>query len=107
MENTAQAGNLPEKKFSTGAISATVWKNNGTSKKDGSAVEFRTISLQRRYTDKEGSWKSTSSLRLNDLPKAALVLNKAYEFLVFREQDDVPVGDTPTGEIYPEEDIVM
>jgi len=104
MENTTQTGNQPEKKFSTGAISATVWKNNGTSKKDGSPVEFNTISLQRRYTDKDGVWKSTNSMRINDLPKAALVLNKAYEYLVIKEQDA-----SPSGEEIPvnEEEIVM
>ena len=31
--NEGNTGNQPEKKFSTGVISATVWKNNGTSKK--------------------------------------------------------------------------
>lgn len=102
MENTESAGNKPEKKFSTGAISATVWKNIGTSKRDGSQVEFRTITLQRRYADKDGVWKSTNSLRLNDLPKASLVLNKAYEYLVIKEQDASPIG-----EIDVEEEIVM
>ena len=79
--------NAPEKKFSTGVISATIWKNSGTSKK-GEPVEFRTISLQRRYTNENGEWKSTSSLRINDLPKASLDSNKAYEYLVIKEQTD-------------------
>ena len=73
--------NQPEKKFSTGAISATVWKNTAIGK-DGKAFESHTISLQRRYTDKTGQWQSTNSLRLNDLPKAALVLEEAYKYLV-------------------------
>ena len=77
---------LPEKKFSTGAICATIWKNNGTNKKNGESVEYRTIKLDRRYKDKEGNWQSTDSLRLNDLPKAALVLQKSYEFLVLKGQ---------------------
>ena len=92
---------MPEKKFSTGAISATIWKNNGTSKKTGEEVEYRTVSLQRRYRDKEGNWQTSNSLRVNDLPKASLVLNKAYEFIVLREQqeaynaseDDVPIEE--------------
>ena len=78
-------GNAPEKRFSTGAISATVWKNTGKSKKTGEEVEFRTINLQRAYKDKNDEWQHTSSLRVNDLPKAALVLNKAYEYLVLRD----------------------
>lgn len=76
----------PEKVFSTGAVNVTVWKNDGVSK-DGSKTEFRTVNIQRRYTDKNGEWKSTSTLRINDLPKAALALNKAFEYLVMKGQD--------------------
>jgi hypothetical protein len=79
--------NIPEKKFSTGVINATIWRNKGISK-TGNPVEFRTVSLQRRYTDKNNEWKSTNSLRTNDLPKAILVLNKAYEHIVLKEQTD-------------------
>lgn len=102
MENTNSGKNVPEKKFSTGAISATIWKNNGTSKKTGESVEFRTIQIDRRYRDKEGNWQSTNSLRLNDLPKAALVLQKAYEYLVLRG------GEASVDASYiDEEEIVM
>lgn len=82
--NTSAAGNQPEKKFSTGALSATVWQNQGKSKATGEAVTFRTVTFQRRYKDKDGNWQSTSNLRINDLPRAALVLNKAYEYLVLK-----------------------
>ena len=75
---------LPEKKFSTGAISATIWKNTGV-RKTGEETEFKTINIQRRYRDKEGNWQSTNSLRIGDLPKAVLVLNKAFEYLVLRQ----------------------
>jgi hypothetical protein len=78
--------NRPEKVFSTGAVQVTVWKNDAVSK-DGSKSEFRTINIQRRYADKTGEWKSTSTLRVNDLPKAALALNKAFEYLVMKGQD--------------------
>ncbi len=99
-ENTGKS--MPEKKFSTGAISATIWKNNGKSKKTGESVEFRTIQIDRRYTDKEGNWQSTNSLRLNDLPKASLVLQKAYEYLVLKGQDSSVSNKTEI-----EEEIVM
>ena len=82
------AGNAPEMRFSTGAISATVWRNNGMAK-DGQETEFNTVSLQRAYTDKSGKWQHTATLRVNDLPKAALVLNKAFEYLVLRGQNDI------------------
>ena len=87
-------GNLPEKKFSTGAITATVWKNKGVSRNTGENTEYNTVSLQRSYKDKDGKWQTTTSLRINDLPRASLVLHKAYEYLVLREHDnDVPIEE--------------
>ena len=82
----SREGNLPEKKFRAGAISATVWLNKGQPI-NGEPTEYRSISIERNYTNKDGKWQSTNSLRVNDLPKASVVLNKAYEFLVFKEQD--------------------
>ncbi len=102
MKNESNGKTLPEKKFSTGAICATIWKNNGTSK-NGVPVEYRTIQLDRRYKDKEGNWQSSGSLRLNDLPKASLVLQKAYEYLVLRGQDSS--SSNPSEEV--EEEIIM
>lgn len=84
MKNQETTGNMPEKKFSTGVISATVWRNSGVTK-EGKESEYRTVSLQRRYQDKAGDWQSTNSLRINDLPKASLVLSKAYEYIVLRD----------------------
>ena len=78
------SGNIPEKKFSTGSLAATVWQNQGKNK-DGEDVSFRTVTFQRRYVDKKGDWQSTNNLRLNDLPRASLVLQKAYEYLVMKE----------------------
>ncbi|MCK4589202.1 MAG: hypothetical protein KAT77_02080 [Nanoarchaeota archaeon] len=80
------SGNMPEKKFRAGAISATVWSNK-TKNKTGEEVSYKTISMERCYKDKEGNWKNTNSMRVNDLPKAWTVLMEAYKFLVFKEQD--------------------
>ena len=77
----------PEKKFSTGSLSATIWQNKGKSR-NGEEVSFRTVSFQRRYRDKNGEWKTTNTLRTNDLPKASLVLQKAYEYLVLKGIED-------------------
>jgi len=78
-----ELSNLPEKRFSTGAINVTVWRNHGTSK-TGETTEYRTVSFDRRYKDKNGDWKSTNSLRINDLPKAVVVLSKAFEYLTLK-----------------------
>ncbi|MFW6230762.1 MAG: hypothetical protein ACOC32_01930 [Nanoarchaeota archaeon] len=73
-------GKKPEKEFSSGAIRATIWSNEGTSR-EGKPVVFQTVSFERTYKDKNGEWKTTSALRVNDIPRASLVLNKAYEYL--------------------------
>ena len=91
--------NTPEKRFSTGAVNATVWQNQGKGK-NGEIVGYRTVSLQRRYKDRNGVWQSANSLRVNDLPRASLVLQKAFEYLVIREQEaNAPVD-------YVDEDII-
>ena len=92
-----EAKNVPEKKFSTGAVTATIWQNQGRGR-NGEIIGYRTVSLQKRYTDKNGTWQSSNSFRLNDLPKAALVLQKAYEFAVLR--------DAREGAVHTAEDVI-
>jgi hypothetical protein len=84
VENVREV-NFPEKKFRAGAVSATIWLNKTV--KDGEVIEYRTISVERSYTDKNDKWQSTNSLRVNDLPKARVVVEKAYEHLVLVEQE--------------------
>lgn len=82
---------FPEKRFSAGSVSACLWKNSVTDKNTG-LTGYYTISLQRSYKDKTGNWQNSSSLRVNDLPKAALVLSRAYEYLVLTEKQEEVEG---------------
>ncbi len=84
MEDINIDKNMPEKTFRASPVSATIWANEATTK-DGETKMFRTISLERTYKDKDGNWKKTNSLRTNDLPKAMLVLNKAFEYISLQE----------------------
>lgn len=79
-----EQANQPEKKFRAGAISATVWLNTGKDL-NGAKTEYRTVSLERAYMDKEGKWQYTNSMRVGDVPKAGVVLQKAYEYLVLAQ----------------------
>ncbi len=79
MESKTSGKQLPEKKFKAGAVSAIIWRN------ETAKGSYASVQLDRRYKDGE-IWKSTNSLRINDLPKAVLVLSKAYEYLVSREE---------------------
>ena len=58
-----------------GGIEVTIWGNNG----------FQTVTMQRTYMDKNNEWQKTNSLRINDIPKAVLALEKAYEKIVLKE----------------------
>lgn len=84
--NDVMGKNLPEKKFRAGAIAATVWSNETV--RDGKKVSYKTISFERSYKDKDDEWKQTNSLRTQDIPKAVLVLSKAYEYLSLNSEDD-------------------
>ncbi len=81
--------NLPQKKFRAGAISVTIWENAAL--KDGINSVYNTISIERVYKDKNNSWQTTNSFRTNDLPKAALMLGKAYESLILQEKSSEQV----------------
>jgi hypothetical protein len=78
--------NAPVKKFKAGAISATIWENQ-TRNDQGQIVSFKNVTFERVYKDVKGEWQTTNGLRANDLPKAVLVLQKAYEYLAFDESN--------------------
>ncbi len=78
--------NIPVKKFSTGAISVAVWENTRKDDKGEESVSYG-IQLERSYKDAQDKWQRTNNLRLNDLPKARLLLGKAYEHVVMSDKD--------------------
>jgi len=85
---TEEKGNQPEKKFRAGGLVATVWENKGKNEKSGEEYSYRTVSVNRSYKDKTtDEWKTTDSMKLNDLPKLALVAQQAYKYLVMKEEE--------------------
>jgi len=84
--------NLPEKKFRAGAVSVTVW-NNSSKGKLGEPIEYKTVSLERRYKNNNGEWQSTNSFRLNDIPKAIVALSSVYEYLVMKPENNAVVEE--------------
>jgi len=73
----------PEIVFRHGACSASIFVNEVA--RGDHQFKTRTIAFQRRYRDSKGEWQSTSSLTVNDIPKAVLVLQKSYEYLTSAE----------------------
>jgi hypothetical protein len=97
--------NRPEKVFQHGGVKAAIFanehekdgqsftKNRNEHEKDGQSFTKNRISVQKVYRDKEGMFKTTTSLDVNDLPKAILVLQKAFDYLTVRhEPEDVPTS---------------
>lgn len=72
----------PEIKKRAGAISVTVWKNTNKNK-EGVEFDNYNFNVERGYKEKDSDeWKSTNSLRLNDVPKAISLLQQAYDDII-------------------------
>ncbi len=81
----------PEKVFKNGACEASIFVNQAN--RNGTPVSVKKVVFHRLYKDKEGKWQRTSSLDINDIPKAIAVLAKAYDHLTSRkdrESDFIP-----------------
>ena len=77
----------PVKEFRAGTVAAAIWTKHAPL--DGRSVAQHSIRVQKRYRDeKSGQWKTTTYFRPDELPKLALVVSRAYEFLMLREMDD-------------------
>ena len=70
----------PEKVFKIGVVRASVFRN--TIMKAGQPIQLPKVVIEVRYKDKNGNWQGTNSLSINDLPKAILALQKAFEYLM-------------------------
>jgi len=69
---SSSKGKGPVSSVKVGGIKVDVWENKGEK------ANFYSYTIQRSY--KAGDeWKNTTSLRQQDLPKAVLALQKAYE----------------------------
>jgi len=75
----------PEKRFRCGGCEAAIFENE--IERAGKTVKVKKVAFQKRYRNADGEWKSTSSLDVNDIPKAILALRKAYEHLVLGAEE--------------------
>ena len=81
----------PEKVFKAGAVRASVFRN--VFEKNGQEIPIKKVVIEVRYRDKNGEWKGTNSLSLNEVPKAVTALQQAYEYLVSDAGREVPEAD--------------
>ena len=72
-------GRQPVAKFKHGCAEAAIFENEIS--KGEKTFRLKKIVFQKNYLDRDDKWQTTSSLDVNDVPKAILVLSKAYEFV--------------------------
>ena len=68
------------KKFSAGSVSCALWNNEATV--DGRKVNLLKATVERRYKDRDGTWKSSGSFSRNEIPMAVFCLLKAFAAMV-------------------------
>ena len=75
-------GNKPNLVMTAGVLRCAVWENSNSRR------AWQSVQLTRRYKDKDGEWKSTNSLRVQDLNNAASLLETVYMKLKLKEFSD-------------------
>ena len=78
--------NKPKNKYRAGNITLTVWENTNTNK-EGKEYTTESYTLQRSYTKPDGKWENTQSIRTQDLPKVAMLCNKAYQESTMKKEE--------------------
>ena len=84
----------PVARVSAGAVTAALWENEINI--GGQPKTVLKASVARRYKDRDGTWKSTTSFSKNEIPLAIYCLQKAYEKIIAEEGADTNGG--PIGE---------
>jgi hypothetical protein len=84
----------PEISFKVGAVRASVFRNLVAN--NGRQIPLPKVVIEVRYKDKTGQWNGTNSLSLNDIPKAILALQKAFEYLTQHKEPE-PAEDLAMG----------
>ena len=88
-------GQKPKAKFAAGTVSAALWENEVTAR-NGKQVTLLKATVERRYKDSDGNWKSSGSFSRNDIPLAIYCLEKAFEAMITanKSDDDNEVSDS-------------
>jgi hypothetical protein len=90
-EQQGEQRDPPVAKWSSGAITASMWSNPSPA-----GGTFNTVTIDRKYKTQNG-WRSSRSLRLTDLPVAAALLQKAFGEVAVR----TPMAPADGGESPP------
>ncbi len=90
----SQQSDKPAKVFRAGNVRASIWLNQVEVK--GRSVTRPSLSIEKRFRDREGQWKSSRLHAFaDDLPKLEVVIREAYAYCVMGVN---PVTTEPNGE---------
>ena len=77
-------GTQPVKKFRAGQVSCALWENEANM--GGKTVQMLKATIERRYKDANGTWKSSASFGRNEIPLAIYCLQKAFDAIIEEKQ---------------------
>jgi len=85
-------GQKPVEKYQAGQVSSALWSNEVPTK-NGSTATILKATVQRRYKDRDGTWKSSGSFSRNEIPLAIYCLQKCFEHMIEGQKDDDSVEE--------------
>ena len=85
-------GQRPVAKFAAGQVAAAIWENEVTTKA-GKKVTMLKASVERRFKDKDGQWKSSNSFSRNEIPLVIYCLQKSLEHIIESRKDEDEVAE--------------
>jgi len=77
---------MPLAKFKAGQVSSALWENEVQMPRG--TVKILKATIQRRYKDKSGTWKSSTSFSRNEIPLAIHCLQKAFEKIIEKQNEE-------------------
>ena len=80
-------GQRPIAKYKAGQVSAAIWENDVMTR-SGQKVTMQKATVERRYKDKDGQWKSSNSFSRNEIPFVIYCLQKAMEHIIEGQKED-------------------
>jgi hypothetical protein len=77
-------------KFRAGLVACALWENEVTVKGEKTTMLKATVS--RRYKDKDGGWRTSTSFSRNEIPLVIYVLGKAFQGMIEhrKENEEIP-----------------
>ena len=84
------ANQQPIERHRAGSVSCALWENEISV--NGQQKTILKASLDRRYQDRNGNWKSSQSFSRNEIPLAIHCLKKAFESIIEKAKEPDAIG---------------